>query len=47
MNIDDWKKKELEKMSKQLKLLQKKLQEKYLIIQKSYYDYINDNRRSK
>ena len=39
--------KELEKMSKQLKLLQKKLQEKYLIIQKSYYDYINDNRRSK
>lgn len=38
--------KELEKMSKQLKLLQKELQQKLMIIQNSYYNYL-DNKRSK
>ena len=40
-------KKELEKMSKQLKLLQKELTNKFIMIQNSYINYQNDNKRSR
>ena len=40
-------KKELEKMSKQLKMLQKAATEKFIQIQNSYIDYDYDNRRSR
>ena len=39
--------KQLEKMSKQLRLLQKASEDKFIQIQNSYYNYINDNKRSK
>lgn len=39
--------KELEKMSKQLKTLQKAATEKFIQIQNSYMEYQNDNKRSK
>ncbi len=39
--------KELEKMSKQLKLLQKELNNKFIQIQNSYMDYLNSNKRSR
>lgn len=39
--------KELEKMSKQLKLLQKELTNKFIQIQNSYINYQNDNKRSR
>ena len=40
-------KKELEKMSKKLKLLQKELTNKFIQIQNSYINYQNDNKRSR
>lgn len=39
--------KQLEKMSKQLKILQETAKDKFIQIQNSYYNYINDNKRSK
>lgn len=39
--------KELEKMSKQLKLLQKELNNKLIQIRNSYINYQNDNKRSR
>ena len=40
-------KKELEKMSKELKILQKEAREKLYEIQCSYLEYQNENRRSR
>ena len=39
--------KELEKMSKQLKLLQKELTNKFIMMQNNYINYQNDNKRSR
>ena len=39
--------KELEKMSKQLKIIQKELNNKFIQIRNSYIDYQNNNKRSR